>query len=57
MTTDNPQPVAHLVIDPLGGVPIRAWLDRDRAHEFARNTESVVVDLPIVADYRPGTAA
>lgn len=29
-----------------------ATIDRERAHEYARNTGSVVVQVPIVADYR-----
>jgi hypothetical protein len=44
---------AYLVIydtNGLGG----AWLDGDQAHEFARNTNSVVVKLPVTADFRTG---
>lgn len=29
-----------------------AWLDEKRAHQFAKATKSVVVKLPISADYR-----
>lgn len=45
---------AYLVIydtNGLGG----AWLDEDRAHEFARATDSVVVKLPVTADFRKET--
>lgn len=51
--TDPPSDTvaAYLVIDPHGGI---GWsgLDRARAHEYARNTGSVVVELPAAADYR-----
>jgi hypothetical protein len=39
-----------LVVADTGG-PVKAWPDRDRAHEYARNTGSVVVEVSIVADY------
>lgn len=42
---------AYLVIHPRGGI---GWsgISRDRAHEYARNTGSVVVEMPAAADYR-----
>lgn len=43
---------AYLVIHDRGGIGY-AGLDRDRAHEYAFNTGSVVVRLPVVGDYRP----
>lgn len=42
---------AYLVIHSSGGIGL-ADLDPDRAHEYARNTGSVVISAPIVADYR-----
>lgn len=50
----NDQPTMHpavyLSVDE-GGIGW-AGLDRSRAHEHARNTGSVVVALPVIADYR-----
>lgn len=43
---------AYLVIDPTGLMQAQATVDPLRAHEYARNTGSVVVELPIIADYR-----
>lgn len=43
---------AYLVIYSDGPGLGWAGLDRDRAHEHARNTGSVVVKLPVIADYR-----
>lgn len=42
---------AFVVIYDRGGIA-GAWLDEDRAHEFARHTQSVVVRVPVVGDYR-----
>jgi hypothetical protein len=45
---------AYLVIHAGGGIGL-ADPNPDRAHEYARNTGSVVVSAPIAADYRtPG---
>lgn len=46
----------YLVIDPHSGLG-PAVLDCDRAHEYARNTGGMVVEVPVVADYRPQAAA
>ena len=46
------EPAVQLVVDPCGGIT-GAWVDNDeRAHEFARNTGGVVVELPITADHQ-----
>lgn len=60
-TDDQPESVAppapvrfssaYLVIYDQGGIGW-AGLDADRADEFARNTDSIVVQVPVVADYR-----
>ena len=42
---------AYLVIYDANGIG-GAWLDEDRAHEYARNTNSVVVKMPVAGDYR-----
>jgi hypothetical protein len=41
----------YLVIMDRGGI-FGAYLDGDRAHQAAKSTASVVVELPISADYR-----
>jgi len=41
----------YLVVLDRGGL-FGAYLDRERAHEAARHTHSVVVALPVEADYR-----
>jgi hypothetical protein len=41
-----------LVVDPLGGPINWAGVDRVRAHELARNTGQLVVELAAQADYR-----
>ena len=47
----------YLVVADRGGL-LGAWLDREPADRYARATESVVVVLPIAADYRqPAKAA
>jgi hypothetical protein len=46
---------AYLVIWEHGGLG-GAFLRKDRAVEFARHTEGVVVELPIVADFRKADA-
>jgi len=51
MTTQTPSQDVYLVVYDRGGIGW-AGTDRDRAHEFARNTASVVARLPVVADYR-----
>lgn len=43
---------AYLAVHDHGGIGY-AGLDRGRAFEFAFNTGSVVVRLPVVGDYRP----
>jgi hypothetical protein len=45
---------AYLVVQDRGGI-FGAYLDSSTAHEAARHTGSVVVALPIEADYRPHT--
>lgn len=44
--------VVYLVVAELGGLH-GAYLDREMAHQRARVAEAVVVEVPIVADYRP----
>lgn len=46
---------AHAYLVVYGDGPGIGWagLDEQRAHEYARNTGSVVVSLPVIADYRP----
>lgn len=49
---DETEPAVQLVVDAKGGL-IGTWVDDpDRADEFARNTASVVVSLPIESDHR-----
>jgi hypothetical protein len=45
---------AYLVINDRDGLA-GAWLDEDRAHKSARESGSVVVKVPVVADYRRDT--
>ena len=42
----------HLVVDPLGRRISWAGVDEVHAHELARNTQQIVVALPVEADYR-----
>lgn len=49
---DKPETLVQLVVDPVAGI-LSTWVDNpDRAEEFARNVDGVVVELPVVADYR-----
>lgn len=34
------------------GILFASYFDRDRAHQAAKNTTGVVVELPITSDYR-----
>ena len=46
---------AYLVVDSTGLMDVKATLDSGRAHEFARNTGSVVVTVLVTADFRKDT--
>jgi hypothetical protein len=50
-----PTPIAYayLVAYAEGGRVNWAGVDRERAHELARNTGGLVCELPVVGDYTP----
>lgn len=50
---EQEQPSVWLVVYDIGGLA-SATLDEERAHRRARSINGVVVQMPIVADYRQG---
>lgn len=51
MDEDSPEPSAHIVLSPTG-VIWGSYLDADEADERASEVRGVLLEVPIVKDYR-----
>lgn len=54
MSMDETEQRAYLVITGAG--LFGAYLDADKADRMARAAEGVLVEAPVIADYRPRTS-